>query len=77
MVSEKRHQELADAYTHADDAMLKILYAVAESGVIAPVVFAAAIRRVPGYDPARAPQLENQWFGGDGFPLPEKPEEEE
>lgn len=49
--------------------LLKILYVIAESGAILPVVFASAIRLIPGYDPKKAPLLENQWFGSDGFPI--------
>ncbi len=69
--------EWMEKYVKANGTILEILYLIAESGEVTPLDFACVIRFIPGYDPKKAPLLEDQWFGGDGFPLPEKPGEDE
>ncbi len=68
-------KSVGELYVAATASMLSVLYEVAKSGLVAPVEFAGAMRQIPGYDPAKASGVENQWFGGDGFPCDNPPKE--
>ena len=65
---EKIAEEWMELAVKRECTLEEILLRIAESGAILPVVWAGAMRSIPGYNPKNAPLLENQMFGSDGFP---------
>jgi hypothetical protein len=49
-----------------------MLFRLAKAGQFSPMDWVIAARHVPGYLPKNAPMMEEQWFGNDGFPVPDK-----
>lgn len=56
--------EPAEIYSRAETALFRL----AESGMIAPILFAVAINHVPGIDKKAMVHINKQWFDNRGFP---------
>ena len=59
-----------------EDGLVNLIK-LAQTGDYMPMAFLIAMRHHPGYKIEDAPHIENQWFDGKGFPMPNAPEGEE
>ena len=56
--------EPAEIYSRAEDALFRL----AQSGMVAPILFVVASNMVPGVDKEAAVHLNKQWYNNKGFP---------